>query len=637
MILDGLNPQQKEAAAYLGGPVLVLAGAGSGKTRVLTHRFAYLVSKGVDPGRILAITFTNKAAGEMKARVRGLLGDLGRDIWVSTFHSACVRILRRDYDKIGGQRNFTILDTDDQLTAVKACLKELNLNDKKYSPTAVLATISRAKNNVEGPQAMAAGARGFFEERVAEVYRRYQKKLRDNNALDFDDLLLETLRLFRERPDVLEFYRIKFQHILVDEYQDTNRAQYELVRVLAGDQRNVFVVGDDDQGIYKFRGADIRNILEFERDYPDAKVVKLEQNYRSTQNILDAAWNIIRNNMSRKEKRLWTENGQGQRMIYYRAPDQHGEATFVTEEIARLRKLFGLPYSSFAVLYRTHAQSRAFEEVFMTSNVPYNLVGGLRFYERREIKDVMAYLKLLRNPHDSISLSRAAGVPKRGLGESTMDKIMAYARREGISPLDAMGRADQIEGVRGAGAKAATGFHALMTAFAEHTGLFRLVEDVLERTGYLAALEVEGTIEAMTRVENLKELLNVAREFEIANPENTLDLFLESVSLMSDVDTYEEGKDSVALMTLHTAKGLEFPVVFLSGMEEGLFPHSRSIGDQDELEEERRLCYVGMTRAKELLYLTGARDRMMYGEYMPSIESRFLKEIPAALYVRAGD
>ncbi len=634
MTLDGLNPQQKEAASYMGGPVLVLAGAGSGKTRVLTHRFAHLVSLGIDPSRILAITFTNKAAGEMKSRVRDLLGDVGRETWVCTFHSACVRILRRDYDRIGGQRNFTILDTDDQLTAVKACLKELNLSDRKYSPSSVLAAISRAKNNMLDPKGMAATAHGFFEERVTEVYRLYQKKLRNNNALDFDDLLLETLRLFRERRDVLDYYRTRFEHILVDEYQDTNRAQYELVRLLAGEKRNVFVVGDDDQGIYKFRGADIRNILEFEKDYSDARVVKLEQNYRSTQSILDAAWHVIRNNASRKEKRLWTKNGQGQRVIYYRAPDQRAEAMFVTGEIARLRRLFGLPWSSFAVLYRTHAQSRAFEEVFMASNVPYNLVGGLRFYERKEIKDIMAYLRLVANPRDTLALRRAANAPKRGLGESTLDKIIAYAEREGIPPLDAMGRAGDIEGLRGAGAKAAEAFHSLMAGFAGYDGLFRLVEAVMEKTGYLAALEAEGTIDSMTRVENLKELLNVAREFEIANPDDSLALFLESVSLMTDADAYEEGQDAVALMTLHTAKGLEFPVVFLAGMEEGLFPHSRSAGDPDELEEERRLCYVGMTRAKELLYLTGARDRMMYGEYAPSVESRFLKEIPASLYTR---
>ncbi len=637
-ILDGLNPQQKEAATHLSGPVLVLAGAGSGKTRVLTHRFAHLVSRGVDPSRILAITFTNKAAGEMKSRLRSIVGTLGRDAWVSTFHSACVRILRRDYDKIGGKRNFTIFDTDDQLTVVREALKELNLNDKKYSPHAVLATISRAKNNLQDPAGMAKGAAGFFEERCAEVYRIYQRKLRESGALDFDDLLFETVRLLRERPDVLDHYRKLFQYILVDEYQDTNRAQYEIVNMLAAEHRNVFVVGDDDQGIYKFRGADIRNILEFERDYPDSKVIKLEQNYRSTQSILDAAWHVIKNNASRMEKRLWTRSGPGQPVIYYRAPDQLTEAVFVSGEIRRIRETFGLPYSSFAVLYRTHAQSRTFEQVFLSANIPYSIVGGLRFYERKEIKDVLAYLRLIENPADVVSLRRAVNSPKRGLGEKSVERVVAFASTQGITALEAMGRACEIEGLQSSAARKAMELYNLIGSLKESAGrgLFLLIDNILQRTGYLASLEAEGTIEATTRVENLKELLNVAREFESAAGENAVDAFLESVALTTDADSYDESQETVAMMTLHTAKGLEFPVVFMTGMEEGLFPHMRSIGDEEELEEERRLCYVGMTRAKELLYLTGARGRMMYGEMMPAIESRFIKEIPDGLLSKVG-
>jgi len=638
-ILDGLNPQQREAAAHVSGPVLVLAGAGSGKTRVLIHRFAHLVSTGVDPSRILAITFTNKAAGEMKSRLAGVLDGLARDAWVSTFHSACVRILRRDYDKIGGKRNFTIFDTDDQLTVVRESLKELNLNDKKYSPHAVLATISRAKNSLRNPAEMSGGAAGFFEERCAEVYRIYQRKLRESGALDFDDILFETVRLFRERADVLEYYQGLFRYILVDEYQDTNRAQYEIVRMLAARHRNVFVVGDDDQGIYKFRGADIRNILEFERDYPDSKVVKLEQNYRSTQSILDAAWHVIKHNASRMEKRLWTDSGLGQPVIYYRSPDQTSEAVFVAGEIRRLRDAFGLAFSSFAILYRTHAQSRAFEQVFPTMNVPYSIVGGLRFYERKEIKDILAYVRLVRNPADAVSLRRAIGSPKRGIGERTVEKVISYASREGIAPLNAMGRAGEIEDLQPSAARRVEAFGEMMGSLAGslEKGLFLLIDDILDRTGYLASLEAEGSIEAMSRVENLKELLNVAREFEGSAVEGAVDAFLEYVALTTDQDSYDDVQDTVSMMSLHTAKGLEFPVVFVVGMEEGVFPHMRAMGDEAELEEERRLCYVGMTRAKDLLYLTGARDRMMYGEMMPAIESRFIKEIPARLLSKVGD
>ncbi|MGE5542488.1 MAG: ATP-dependent helicase [Bacillota bacterium] len=637
-ILDGLNPQQKEAAVHLSGPVLVLAGAGSGKTRVLTHRFAYLVSTGIDPSRILAITFTNKAADEMRTRLRGMIAGLPKDSWVSTFHSACVRILRRDYDKIDGRRNFSIFDTDDQLTVVREALRELNLNDRKYSPHAVLAAISRAKNNLQNAEDMARHAAGFFEERCAEVYRVYQRRLRESGALDFDDILYETVRLFRGRQDVLEYYRGLFRYILVDEYQDTNRAQYEIVKMLAGGHRNVFVVGDDDQGIYKFRGADVRNILEFERDYPDSKVVKLEQNYRSSQNILDAAWHVIKNNTSRMEKRLWTSSGPGQPVIYYRAPDQSTEAMFVAAEIRRLNEAFSLPFSSFAVLYRTHAQSRPFEQVFPTANVPYSIVGGLRFYERKEIKDVVAYLRLIRNPADSVSLKRTVNSPKRGIGEKTVEKVISHAAREGITPLEAMGSAGSIEGLQPSAARRAGAFHDMIGSLAgsAQKGLFLLVEDILDRTGYLAALQAEGTVEAMTRIENLKELLNVAREFEGAAGEDAADAFLEYVALTMDQDSYDDTRETVSMMSLHTAKGLEFPVVFIAGMEEGLFPHMRAIGDEDELEEERRLCYVGMTRAKDLLYLTGARDRMMYGEMMPCIESRFIKEIPARLLSKVG-
>jgi len=643
-ILDGLNPQQREAVESPDGPVLVLAGAGSGKTRVLTYRFAYLVANGVPPQRILAITFTNKAAGEMKSRVEELLGSLNPDLWVSTFHAACVRILRRDYDKIGGSRSFTIFDGSDQLAAVRECIRELCLSEKRYGPGSVLAAISRAKNDLMNPDEFARSAQGFFEERVAEVYRLYQRKLLANRALDFDDLLLETIRLFRERPDVLDHYKRFFLHILVDEYQDTNRAQYLIVRMLAGERRNVFVVGDDDQGIYKFRGADVRNILEFEKDYPDAKVIKLEQNYRSTQHILDAAWHVIRNNLSRKEKRLWTKNGRGQRVIYCRTGDQHGEAYYVAGEVERLRTAFGLPYSSFAVLYRTHAQSRPFEEVLMGLRIPYTIVGGLKFYERKEIKDVIAYLRLMVNPSDAVSLKRVINVPKRGLGDRAVERILGHAERTGIPALQVMKEATTVPDLAPAAAKRAVAFAELIEGLREESlrgGLFETIEKVLDETGYLKELEEDASIESLSRIENLRELLNVAREFDLERagdqadaPQGALASFLESVALMTDIDSHRGDQDAVVLMTLHTAKGLEFPVVFMVGMEEGLFPHARSVGDEEEIEEERRLCYVGMTRARELLYLTSARERMMYGEVVPAVESRFITEIPDNLVSR---
>jgi DNA helicase-2/ATP-dependent DNA helicase PcrA len=638
-MLDGLNAQQREAASHLDGPVLVLAGAGSGKTRVLTHRYAHLVWSGVEPSRILAITFTNKAAGEMRSRLEGILGPLGRDAWVSTFHSACARILRRDYDKIGGARNFTVFDTEDQITVLRGCLRELGLGDRRYSPHAVLAVISRAKNNLRDPASLERDAAGFFEEKVAEIYGLYQRRLRENMALDFDDLLLETVRLFRERPDVLANYRALFRYILVDEYQDTNRAQYEIVSMLAAEHRNVFVVGDDDQGIYKFRGADIRNILEFEKDFPDSRVIKLEQNYRSTQNILDAAWHVIRHNPSRMEKRLWTESGKGRPVVYYRAREPESEAAFVASEVLRLRKEFGLPYSSFAVLYRIHAQSREFEQVFVSARIPYAVVGGLKFYERKEIRDVLAYLRLLRNPADLVSLRRAINSPRRGIGEKTLERVLSHATMKGVSVLEAMAGAAEIEGLGPAAAGKVAAFAELVGGIraAASGGVFSLVMEILDRTGYMAALEAEGSVESETRLENLRELLNVAREFDLSGADDPAGALLESVALATDADSYEEDRDAVAMMTLHTAKGLEFPVVFMVGMEEGLFPHMRALGDEDELEEERRLCYVGMTRAKEMLYLTGAKGRMMYGDFMPAVESRFMREIPGSLLARMDE
>lgn len=634
-ILQDLNPDQAAAVKCTEGPLLVLAGAGSGKTRVLTHRIAYLLrTKEISPRNILAITFTNKAADEMKARVASLLPGGYRDMWVCTFHAACVRLLRADGDKIGLDRHFVVFDAGDQLSLIKACLKDMNLDDKQYAPRAVLAAISNAKNDLIGPEEYGNQAKGYWEERISRLYRLYQKKLAENKAVDFDDLLRFTVQLFRQHPDVLAAYQERFKYILVDEYQDTNRAQYTLVRLLASRYGNVCVVGDDDQSIYGWRGADIRNILDFERDYPDARVVKLEQNYRSTQTILDAANHLMRQNSGRKEKKLWTENARGDGIVRQRLRDEQDEAIYVAEEVRRLRQSRNWPYSSFAVLYRMNAQSRVVEEAFMRYGIPYTIVGGLRFYDRKEIKDVIAYLRVIYNPSDSMSLERIINVPRRGIGSATLEKIRGFALDRRVSLYEAMRDIDGVAGISPRLTAQIREFTGLLDSLIEQrdeASVLTLVDAVVEKTGFRRELESEQTEEAQARVENIKEFYSVAQDFS-RSESGLLEEFLARVSLLSDADTRIES-EAVILMTLHSAKGLEFPAVFLIGMEEGIFPHSRALeGDEAELEEERRLCYVGITRAQEYLYLTQAERRNLFGRTVANEPSRFLAEIPHELY-----
>ncbi|MFO7290057.1 MAG: DNA helicase PcrA [Bacillota bacterium] len=637
-LLAGLNPAQRKAVETTEGPVLIVAGAGSGKTRVLTHRVAYLLSeKGVHPWNILAITFTNKAAREMKERITALVGPEAEEIWISTFHAMCVRILRRDGERIGYSRNFTILDVPDQVSVVKQILKEQDLDAKQHDPRSYLYWISQAKNRLLSPREMREQAESFREEIAARIYEAYQNKLRANQSMDFDDLLMETVRLFRQVPDALDYYRRKFQYIHVDEYQDTNHAQYVLTNLLASHHRNICVVGDSDQSIYAFRGADITNILDFERDYPEAEVIRLEQNYRSTQTILDAANGVISHNTRRKPKHLWTENGTGQPIRLFEAENEHEEAFFVAETVLR-GKREGRNYGDYAVLYRTNAQSRVLEEVLLKSNIPYRVVGGIKFYERKEIKDLLAYLRLVVNPDDDLSLRRVINVPRRGIGEGTMEKIVRYAEERGISLYRALLEAEQI-GLAPRFLRPLQSFAALIRdlhGMAEYLSARELTEEVLEKTGYRESLEREGTLEAEGRLENIGEFLSVVQEFEQRSEEKSLVDFLTDLALLSDIDTLDEEAegDAVVLMTLHSAKGLEFPCVFLVGMEEGLFPHLRSLEDDDALEEERRLAYVGITRAKRELYLTRARIRSLFGHTVSHSPSRFLDEIPGHLVER---
>ncbi|NLS44561.1 MAG: DNA helicase PcrA [Firmicutes bacterium] len=637
-ILSGLNPMQKKAICHTDGPLLIIAGAGSGKTRVLTHRIAYLIrEKRVPPDNILAVTFTNKAAREMYGRVETLVGPWSKTIWVSTFHAFCARVLRRDISKLGISGNFTIFDSSDQRAAIKKALCSLNLNEENFRPVAVLNEISNAKNELITAREYANKAGGFWEKTVARLYPVYQDILRENNGLDFDDLLMETVRLFREFPSVLQRYREEFRYILVDEYQDTNKAQYELVNILAEESRNLCVCGDPDQSIYKWRGADIRNILGFESDYPDAKIIKLEQNYRSTQTILDIANSVISRNPSRKEKDLWTENGEGRQAVYYEAYNERDEASFVAEEIERSVKEGSSPcdYGDIAVLYRTNAQSRIFEEVFVNCGIPYKVVGGLKFYERKEIKDILSYLRFILNPDDMISLNRIVNVPRRGVGAATLSKYMGYAKEQNIHLLDAFEEGAGIPGVPDKTKQALTEFSKFVKALntkIHDKSLTEILNDLLDASKYIEALEDEKTVEAMSRVENVKELLSVAKEYDIRDIENRgVAGFLEEAALIADVDTFDEGQEGVTLMTLHSAKGLEFPRVFLVGMEEGLLPHSRALIDDNELEEERRLCYVGITRAEKILYFTFASQRMLYGELMMCSPSRFFKDVPKDL------
>lgn len=636
-LLNGMNPQQAEAVKATDGPLLIMAGAGSGKTRVLTHRIAYLmVEKGVNPYNILAITFTNKAAREMKERITNILGGASESIWISTFHSMCVRILRRDIDRIGINRNFTILDTTDQQSVIKSILKDRNIDPKKFDPRSILGSISSAKNELIPPEEFAKNAGSYYDQVVSDVYTEYQRRLRKNQALDFDDLIMTTIQLFQRVPEVLEFYQRKFQYIHVDEYQDTNRAQYMLVKLMASRFQNLCVVGDSDQSIYKWRGADIANILSFEKDYPRAKVILLEQNYRSTKRILQAANEVIQKNSNRKPKNLWTENHDGEKISYFRADTEQSEAQFVTGKIKEMVDAGKRKYSDFAILYRTNAQSRVMEEVLLKSNIEYAIVGGIKFYDRKEIKDILAYLRLISNPDDDISLQRVINVPKRGVGATSLDKIARYAQDHDISMFTALEEADFI-GLSPKITKAVIEFKEMIkgyTGMQEYLSVTELVEEILDKSGYNDMLKAEKSIESQSRLENLDEFLSVTKEFEKSNEDKSLVAFLTDLALVADIDKLDEDdkpKDSVILMTLHAAKGLEFPVVFLMGMEEGVFPHSRSLMEEDEMEEERRLAYVGITRAEEELYISNAQMRTLFGQTKMNPVSRFINEIPADL------
>lgn len=614
---------------------MILAGAGSGKTRVLTYRIAYLIGQqSVDPFEILAITFTNKAADEMKERIETLIGPVARRMWISTFHSACVRILRCEIERLGYTGNFTIYDEADRNRLVSACLVDLDIDSKRFPPSKFAALISNAKNQLVDPESYAESARTPFNRTVAEVYRLYQERLYQNNALDFDDLIMVTVSILSAFPSVLEAYQQRFKHILVDEYQDTNQAQYKLVKMLAAKSGNVCVVGDDDQSIYGFRGADIRNILNFERDYPNATIVKLEQNYRSTKTILEVANSVVARNQGRKPKALWTTNDDGEMVVRFEADNEQVEAAFVATEIEELVEE-GWKYGDVAVFYRTNAQSRVLEEAFLRCGVPYRVIGGLRFYERQEIKDILAYLRAIVNPSDSLSIKRVLNVPKRGLGKAAVAWIDAFSSREGIDLAQAIARADEIPQLTPAARKAALSFAGMLTELRElsrDAGLEGTLRALIDRTGYLDMLEAEGTVEAESRAENVKELISVVQEFE-RDDKKSLEEFLAEVSLVSDIDELADNEDAVTLMTVHNAKGLEFPIVFIVGMEEGVFPHVRSITDADELEEERRLCYVGITRAQRKLYLTNASSRNLWGGTSWNAPSRFLKEIPEELMV----
>lgn len=636
-LLNGLNPEQQKAVKKVDGPLLLMAGAGSGKTRVLTHRIAYLmVEKGVNPYNILAITFTNKAAREMRDRIQKMMGGAADQIWISTFHSMCVRILRRDIDRLGYNRNFTILDSTDQQSVIKSILKDKNMDPKKFDPRAILGTISSAKNELITPEEYAKTAADYFSQKVSDVYEEYQRRLRKNNALDFDDLIMTTITLFIRIPEVLEYYQRKFQYIHVDEYQDTNKAQYMLVKLLAQRFQNLCVVGDSDQSIYRWRGADITNILSFEKDYPRASVILLEQNYRSTKKILLAANMVIQNNMNRKPKNLWTENAEGNKIMYYRADSEHGEAQFVIGKIQELLRQ-GRKLSDIAILYRTNAQSRVIEESFLKSNIDYLIVGGTKFYDRKEIKDVLAYLRLISNPDDDISLQRIINVPKRAIGTTSIEKIVNFATMHDLSMFQALETIEMI-GLSPKAEKAAAEFRTLISHYTqqqEYLSVTELVEEILDKTGYRDMLKAEKSLESESRLENIEEFLSVTKSFEASSEDKSLVAFLTDLALVADIDRLDDdGKqktDVVTLMTLHSAKGLEFPVVFLIGMEEGVFPHSRSLMEENEMEEERRLAYVGITRAEEELFITNAQMRTLFGRTNMNQESRFIKEIPDEL------
>ena len=631
----GLNPQQAEAVINTEGPMLIMAGAGSGKTKVLTCRVANLLQKGVRPYRILAITFTNKAAAEMRERVNNMSGPAAKDVWLFTFHAFCARFLRMEIDKLPGYGgNFAIYDTADSQNLIKQILKEMNLDDKRFQPSGILSRISNAKNALQDAAAFARQAGDFYEQKVADIYSRYEQKLQLNNALDFDDLLMLSIKLLQENKEVREKYQDRFDYLLVDEYQDTNHAQYLLTKFLAAKHRNICVVGDADQSIYGWRGADIQNILDFEKDYPDAKVIKLEQNYRSTQIILDAANAVIENNTGRKPKNLWTENKSGADIIYFQAVDERDEARFVIEQLQNLQRTENKKLGDMTILYRTNTQSRIFEEMLIKSGISYNMVGGLKFYERKEIKDIIAYLRVIFNPADSLSLLRIINVPKRGIGDASLAKIQAYAAANNVSLFEAVSNAAAIDGLSSRFVSKLDDLAGIifeLMNLANEAPVEDLIDRVLRDTGYLEELENERTPQAQSRIDNLHELISVAQEFAASEEENDLENFLAHVALVSDIDDTELGEDAITLMTLHSSKGLEFPVVFLVGMEEGLFPHARTLMDETEIEEERRLCYVGITRAKEKLFLSSTKMRTIYGNTVTYPPSRFLQEIPARL------
>jgi len=633
-ILKQLNDKQYEAVVNTEGPCLVIAGAGSGKTKVLTHKIAYLIDeKGVLPWNILAITFTNKAANEMKERIEGLVGDVAKDIWMGTFHSVCVRILRRFIDRIGFDSSFIIFDTSDQRTLIKACIKNIGLDDKMFTDRSVQSEISNAKNEMLEPDQYTLRANGDFrKEKIALVYEMYQKRLKENNAIDFDDIINYTIKILMDNPDVLEYYSDKFKYVLVDEYQDTNKSQFTLVTLLASKNGNITVVGDNDQGIYSFRGADISNILNFERDFPGTKIIKLEQNYRCTGNILKAANSVIKNNEVKYKKQLWTENDVGNLPKVYSAKNEYDEGTYIATQIEHLRREEKYNYSDFAILYRMNTQSRAIEEILRREGIPYKIIGGLKFYERKEIKDVISYLRLIQNPSDNISLKRVINEPKRGIGKTSLDNIEKLAEDTGISMYEIIKNADQY-GLNRVFLNSREFVNVIeeLRNKKDDIKISELIKETLNKSGYTKALEEENTIEAENRIENLDEFLTVAIEFEDESAENKLSDFLEGITLSSDIDNMEETDDSVTLMTLHSAKGLEFPVVFLVGMEEGIFPGYKSISEPKELEEERRLCYVGITRAKKNLFLTCSKQRTIFGSTSCNPISRFLKEIPEEL------
>jgi DNA helicase II / ATP-dependent DNA helicase PcrA len=635
-VFAGLNPSQREAVLHVDGPLLILAGAGSGKTRVITHRIAHLIgAHGVAPWQILALTFTNKAAEEMRSRVEKLLGSASQEIWVSTFHAACARLLRRDIEHLGRHtRGFVILDAGDQAALIKECLRELNISPDRYAPQAIAGRISRLKNQlITAEQFARGGAQNFgLEEAVRRVYQLYEKRLVEQNALDFDDLLMQTGQLFEEVPEVLRYYQQKFRYILVDEYQDTNHAQYRIIRLLAAEHRNLCVVGDDDQSIYAWRGADISNILSFERDYPDCTMVKLEENYRSTKSILEAAGKVIDKNTERKGKSLWTQREAGEKLTYLEAVDETQEAALICQMIRRLHLSAGWDYRDVAIFYRTNAQSRAIEDALRMANIPYQIVGGLKFYERKEVKDLLAYLRLMVNPRDSVSLRRVINVPPRGIGKVTVDKIAAHAEMRGIPLYEAMGEVLATGLLSGAAAGKVKQFYTLaedLRRLATTSSVAELTRELIRRTNFLDQYSTAGEDEM--RRQNIQEVITAADDFEQRAQDASLASFLDQTALIADQDTLIDEAGRVVLMTLHTSKGLEFPVVFVSGMEDGIFPHRRAFEDASELEEERRLCYVGMTRAKDRLFLTSAVRRRIYGTELYNPPSMFLQDIPSAL------